>query len=81
VHWFARGHGGFLALKARFRASQAVRQARVLLDGLRCKLRQGRRRLARVLRWRRKARFGSRHAGRTARVLRRFVVLWRARRR
>jgi hypothetical protein len=85
VRWFARGHGRFMALKARciarLRASPAVRQARALLDELRCKLRQGRRRLARSLRGRRRAPFGSRHASRTSRVLRRFVVLWRARRR
>jgi hypothetical protein len=85
VRWFARGHGRFMALKARciarLRASPTVRQARALLDELRCKLRQGRRRLARTLRGRRRAPFGSRHASRTSRVLRRFVVLWRARRR
>jgi hypothetical protein len=85
VRWFARGHGRFMVLKARciarLHASPAVRQARALLDELRRKLRQGRRRLARSLRGRRRAPFGSRHASRTSRVLRRFVVLWRARRR
>lgn len=85
VRWFARGHGGFMVLKARclerFRASPAVLRARVLLDGLRRTLRQARRRLARTLRLSRGAPFGSRHAGRTSRVLRRFIVMWRARRR
>jgi hypothetical protein len=85
VRWFARGHGGFMALKtrcfARLRESAAVHRARALLDALRRTLRHGRRRLARGLRLRRGVPFGSRRASRAARVLRRFVVLWRARRR
>lgn len=85
VGWFARGHGGFMVLKARclarFHASAAVQRARALLDTLRRKLRHGRRRLARALRLGRGVPFGSRHASRVSRVLRRFVALWRARRR
>lgn len=75
VHWFARCHAGFMDVKtrciARLHASPAVHRARVLLNGVRRATRQLLRRLRR--------RLG--HGGRTARVLRRFVSQWRARRR
>ena len=83
VGWFARCHAWFMAMKARclarLRASLAVRRARTLLDGLRKSVRQ----LLRRLRQRpgHGLSFGHRHGSRTARVLRRFVNLWRARRR
>jgi hypothetical protein len=79
VRWFARAHGGFMAHKARWiarlRASPAMLRARVVLDRLRRSVRSFRRRLGRGVP------FGSRRASRMSRVLRRFVVLWRARRR
>jgi hypothetical protein len=79
VRWFARAHGWFMAHKARWiarlRASPTLLRARVLLDRLRRSLRSFRRRLGRGVP------FGSRRASRMSRVLRRFVVLWRARRR
>jgi hypothetical protein len=79
VGWFARCHGWFMRLKKRWvgrlRASQAFLQAAALLRAMRRALRRWRyRRAAR-------ARPRGRHASRVARVLRRFVVLWRARRR
>jgi len=86
VGWFARCHGWFMALKdhwvGRLRASHAFLQAGRMLRGARRTLRQWRFRIARRVRGRRAAvPFGSRHASRASRVLRRFVVLWRARRR
>jgi hypothetical protein len=79
VGWFARCHGWFMRLKKRWvgrlRASQAFLQAAAALRAMRRALRRWRyRRAAR-------ARPRGRHASRVARVLRRFVVLWRARRR
>lgn len=77
VGWFARFHGWFMTLKdhwvGRLRASHAFVQAGRLLRAMRRTLRRWRNR--------RGARFGSRHASRASRVLRRFVVQWRARRR
>jgi len=77
VGWFARCHGWFVTLKdhwvGRLRASHAFVQAGRLLQAMRRALRRWRHR--------RGARFGSRHASRASRVLRRFVVQWRARRR
>jgi hypothetical protein len=77
VHWFARCHAWFMDVKARciarLRASPAMRRARALLDGLRHGMRTLRRRWGRP--------FGHRHGSWTARVLRRFIVRWRARRR
>lgn len=86
VGWFARCHGWFMTLKyhwvGRLRASQAFLRARQMLQASRRRLRQWRMRIARRVRGRRAAvPFGSRHASRASRVLRRFVVLWRARRR
>jgi hypothetical protein len=79
IGWFARCHGWFMRLKnhwvGRLRASHAFLQATHLLRRMRRALRRWRyRRAARV-------RAQGRHASRAARVLRRFVVQWRARRR
>jgi hypothetical protein len=83
VGWFARCHAWFMDVKtrciARLRASLAVRRARAMLDGLRAGVSKLRRRLRR--RFGRGLAFGHRHGSRTARALRRFIVLWRARRR
>jgi hypothetical protein len=73
VGWFARCHGWFMAAKTRcfdyLRASRAYHLTGRALRALRV----GFKRLLRRLR--------PRQASRTARVLRRFVVQWRARRR
>jgi hypothetical protein len=86
VGWFARCHGWFMRLKnhwiGRLRASHAFLQAGQLLRAMRRALRQWRYRTARLMRGRRAGvPFGSRHASRMSRVLRRFIVQWRARRR
>jgi hypothetical protein len=77
--WFERSHAWFIALKERcfayLRASHAFVSARRLAQRLRRLLRRTLRRL------RPANPFGSRRSRRPARVLRRFVVLWRARRR
>jgi hypothetical protein len=77
IGWFARCHGWFMRLKnhwvGRLRASRAFVQATHLLRRMRRALRRWR--------YRRAARARGRHASRAARVLRRFVVQWRARRR
>ena len=77
--WFARAHNAFMALKdrwlARLRASHAFRRTRHTLRAARRALRRLLRRLRPTLP------FGSRHASHTARVLRRLVATWRARRR
>jgi hypothetical protein len=77
--WFARLHGRFMALKdrwiGRLRASRAFRHSRRLAHALR----RGTGRLLRRLRP--SVPFGSRHASSTARILRRFAAMWRARRR
>jgi len=80
VGWFARCHGWFMDWKTRciayLRASAAFRQAGQQLRGVRLGWRRWRRQRAR-----RTVAFGSRHASPASRVLRRFVVQWRARRR
>jgi hypothetical protein len=72
--WFARAHHWFLVtrdrLVGRLRASHAYHRTRHTLNALR----RSARRLLRSLV------SSSRHAGRLARTLRRFVALWRARR-
>jgi hypothetical protein len=79
IGWFARCHGWFMRLKnhwvGRLRASPAFLRARYLLRRMRRALRRWRYRRAV------RARAQGRHASRAARVLRRFVVQWRARRR
>jgi hypothetical protein len=86
VGWFARCHGWFMRLKnhwiGRLRASHAFLQAGHVLRAMRRALRQWRYRTARLMRGRRAwVPFGSRHASRMSRVLRRFNFQWRARRR
>jgi hypothetical protein len=80
VGWFARCHGWFMGAKARcldvLRTSHAYHLAGRALRGLRI----GVRRLLRRVRPR-PADAQGRHASRAVRVLRRFVVQWRARRR
>jgi len=77
--WFARCHGCFMRLKtaclARLFASRAWRQAGVMLRASRRAWRRLRRRLRPAVP------FGSRQASHLSRVLRRFIVQWRARRR
>lgn len=76
--WFARWHNRFIMFKdqliARLRASPMYSRARRALANLR--------RVLRRLRYQLKPSipFGSRHATRSARALRRFVSLWRRRR-
>ena len=76
--WFARWHNRFIMFKdqliARLRASPMYSQARRTLSSLRRSLRRMRQQL------RPSVPFGSRHATRSARALRRFVSLWRRRR-
>ena len=76
--WFARWHNRFIMFKdqliARLRASAMYAQARRSLSSLRRSLRRLRYHL------RPSVPFGSRHATRSARALRRFVSLWRRRR-
>jgi hypothetical protein len=76
--WFARWHNRFIMFKdqliARLRASPAYQQARRTMSTLRRTLRRLRYHL------RPSVPFGSRHATRSARALRRFVSLWRRRR-
>jgi hypothetical protein len=83
VGWFARCHGWFMRLKddwlTRLRASSAFHRARRVLRGMKRSIRQLRRRLQRRLRRRPARPFGHRHASHAARVLRRFVAQWRAR--
>jgi hypothetical protein len=80
VGWFARCHRWFMAAKTRcldyLRASHAYHLAGRALRALRVGLRRVLRRLRP-----RPAGANGRHASRTVRVLRRFVVQWRARRR
>ena len=77
--WFARGHGSFMAVKdrwiARLRATATWRRC-VLTTAL---LRALVRRLVALIAPVRP--LGGRHASRPARMLRRFIALWRARRR
>jgi hypothetical protein len=76
--WFARWHNRFIMFKdqliARLRASQAFSGMRRAVASLRRVLRRLRYQL------RPSIPFGSRHATRSARALRRFVSLWRRRR-
>jgi hypothetical protein len=76
--WFARWHNRFIMFKdqliARLRASPTYQQARRTVSTLRRILRRLRKHL------RPSVPFGSRHATRSARALRRFVALWRRRR-
>jgi hypothetical protein len=80
VGWFARCHGWFMDKKTRcldhWRASHACHMANRAVRSMRV----GCRRLLRRLRPRADGRHG-RRASRTRRVLRRFVIQWRARRR
>ena len=83
VGWFARCHGWFMGWKARtidqlrtyLRASAAFAKATRLLRGIRLGWRRRRRRRVRSA-----IHFGGRNASPASRVLRRFVVQWRARR-
>jgi hypothetical protein len=83
VGWFARCHGCFMRVKDRtigqLRASRLVLSAGRMLRASRLGWRGMRRRMRR--RMRPAVPFGSRNASRVSRVLRRFAVLWRARRR
>jgi hypothetical protein len=76
--WFARWHNRFIMFKdqliARLRASPMYGHARRSLSNLRRTLRRLRYQLKPSIP------FGSRHATRSARALRRFVSLWRRRR-
>jgi hypothetical protein len=76
--WFARWHNRFIMFKdqliARLRASALYARTRRLVSSLRRTLRRLRNQL------RPSVPFGSRHATRSARALRRFVSLWRRRR-
>jgi hypothetical protein len=76
--WFARWHNRFIMFKdqliARLRASPMYQQARRAVATLRRTLRRLRKQL------RPSVPFGSRQATRSARALRRFVALWRRRR-
>jgi hypothetical protein len=80
--WFARWHNRFMIFKDqlidRLRASAAWRRARRAISAMQSMLRRTLRRLRRQLRP--SVPFGSRHATRSARALRRFVSLWRRRR-
>ena len=77
--WFARCHGWFMDVKDRWighlRASAAFHHAGRVVRSIKLGWRRLRRRM------RPSTPFGSRHASRAARVLRRFVIQWRARRR
>jgi hypothetical protein len=84
VGWFARCHRWFMGAKTRclayLRASRAYHVTGRALRGLRIGFRRGCRRVRHRLRPHPAAASG-RHASRIVRVLRRFVVQWRARRR
>jgi hypothetical protein len=85
VGWFARCHGWFMTLKnhwvGRLRASHAFLQAGRLARSMRRGLQRSIVKLRARLRYRRALRRSGRRASHTWRVLRRFVSLWRARRR
>jgi len=80
--WFARWHNRFIMFKdhviARLRASPMYVRLRRGVSALRSSLRRSLRLLRRQLRP--SVPFGSRHATRSARAVRRFVSLWRRRR-
>ena len=75
--WFARWHDGFMALKERWvgrlKATRAWCRVRSMMDRLR---EAGRMTVQRI-----KARPGGRHSVRPARLIRRILSMWRARRR
>jgi hypothetical protein len=77
--WFARWHTRFMDLKnrweARLKATDAFRRASMMSALMRAAARSA---LARL---RPRGRFGARHASRPARMARRFIAIWRARRR
>lgn len=77
--WFARGHGGFLRVKARWighlKASPHWQHCTDTAARLRAALRLLARRATPSLPR------GGRHASRPARMLRRYIALWRAKRR
>jgi hypothetical protein len=77
--WFARWHAKFMVLKTywvgRLKASDAFRRVSMLSAMLRASARRALDRL------RPRGSFGARHARRPARMLRRFMAIWRARRR
>lgn len=83
VGWFARCHGSFMRLKNRciayLRASNTYAQAARTLRTARLNWRRWRRRQQQ--RRRTRPGFGHREGSHLARVLRRFIVQWRARRR
>jgi hypothetical protein len=76
--WFARWHDKFMTLKdhwvGRLKATDAFRRASMLSAMMRGAAR------AALARLRPRGRFGARHASRPARMLRRFIAIWRARR-
>jgi hypothetical protein len=77
--WFARWHNRFIDLKdhwiGRLKATDAYRRVSMLSAMMRGAARAFLRRL------RPRGGFGARHASRPARMLRRFIAIWRARRR
>jgi hypothetical protein len=77
--WFARWHDAFVETKERWVAhlknSAAFRRASALGAQLRAAAR------ALTARWRRNSPMGERHGTRPARMLRRFIAIWRARHR
>jgi hypothetical protein len=77
--WFARWHEKFMTFKdywiGRLKATDAFRRVSMLSAMMRGAAR------AALARLRPKAGFGARHASRPARMLRRFIAIWRARRR
>ncbi|WP_296949282.1 hypothetical protein [uncultured Massilia sp.] len=83
--WFARCHGWFMRARerclAQWRASRTCARAGRALRAARLGLRRIARALRAMLRRRRPAPSGRRRGSHAARVLRRFVVQWRARRR
>jgi hypothetical protein len=76
--WFARWHGKFMELKdhwvGRLKASDAFRRVSMLSAMMRASARRALRRM-------RPRGLGSRRASRPARMLRRYIAIWRARRR
>ncbi|MFC0135678.1 hypothetical protein CR105_19260 [Massilia eurypsychrophila] len=77
--WFALWHEKFMTFKSywigRLKATDAFRRVSMLSQMMRGAAR------AALARLRPKAGFGARHASRPARMLRRFIAIWRARRR
>jgi hypothetical protein len=77
--WFARWHTRFMDLKdhwvGRLKATDAFRRVSMLSAMMRGAAR------AALARLRPRGGFGARHASRPARMLRRFIAIWRARRR